>query len=80
MPSPSFNFDQATREGAAIADLFSRIKDVEESSGDWNGGEVVAVLSQWFSELHIDVDGSADQVRHSQPGMRLRPPAGPQIR
>ncbi|MDH6604382.1 hypothetical protein M2164_000015 [Streptomyces sp. SAI-208] len=63
---PSSSFDQATPEGAAIADLFSRIKDIEESSGDWNGGEVVAVLSQWFSELHIDVDGSADQVRRPQ--------------
>ncbi|MFG3133704.1 hypothetical protein ACGFZU_39160 [Streptomyces tendae] len=70
MPSPSF--DQATPEGAAIADLFSRIKDIEESSGDWNGGEVVAVLSQWFSELHIDADGSADQVRRPQAGLNLR--------
>ncbi|MEU9291292.1 hypothetical protein AB0D57_43410 [Streptomyces sp. NPDC048275] len=77
MPSPSF--DQATHEGAAIADLFSRIKDIEESSGDWNGGEVVAVLSQWFSELHFDVDGSADQVRRPQPGLNLRPSAGPEV-
>ncbi|MEU5297815.1 hypothetical protein [Streptomyces umbrinus] len=77
MPSPSF--DQATQEGAAIADLFSRIKDIEDSSGDWNGGEVVAVLSQWFSELHVDVDGSADQLRRLQPGMNLHPPAGPQV-
>jgi hypothetical protein len=77
MPSPSF--DQATPEGAAIANLFSRIKDIEESSGDWNGGEVVAVLSQWFSELHIDVDGSADQVSRPQAGLNLSPPAGPEV-
>lgn len=76
---PSLPFDQCTREGAAIADLFNRIKDIEESTGDWNGGEVIDVLSQWFSELHIDVDGSADQMRYPQPGMNLHPPAGPQV-
>lgn len=71
-------FDQATPEGAAIADLFSRIKDIEEGTGDWNGGDVVDVLSQWFSELDLDVDGGTDQVRHPQRGMRSAPPAGPQ--
>ncbi|MCZ4610377.1 hypothetical protein O3S80_42770 [Streptomyces sp. Lzd4kr] len=62
MTTPSPPVDWSTAEGAAIADLFRRIKDVESCAGEWNGGDVVDVLSLWFSELGIDVEASTDQV------------------
>lgn len=48
--------DPDTPEGAAIMRLFRQIKNVEEVRGDWNGGDVVDVLSGWFTDLGIDPD------------------------
>lgn len=50
-------FDPRTREGGAIHELFTTIKDeIEEGDGSWNGGDVVELLTRWFTELGYDVD------------------------
>lgn len=39
-----------------VLDLFGRMKDLEESDGSWNGGDVVESLCAWFDEFGIDVN------------------------
>lgn len=52
----SLKFDPTTREGAAIVALFNGIKrDIEETDGGWNGGDVVQYLTEmWLPDLGID--------------------------
>jgi hypothetical protein len=53
-------FDPHTREGRAIHDLFTTIKnEIEESDRNWNGGDVVQLLTRWFIALGYDVDAPA---------------------
>lgn len=50
---------------AAILDLFSRIKTIEDADGSWNGGDVVAVLADWFEGVvGIDITADVDTVEH----------------
>lgn len=43
-----------------VADLFARIKQVEQRDGSWPGGDVVAVLCEWFAEQGYNVNASAE--------------------
>ncbi|GAA2678944.1 MULTISPECIES: hypothetical protein [Actinosynnema] len=55
---------------AAVLDLFTRIKRIEDGDGSWSGGDTVAVLSLWFAEFGIDVSTDATAAARS-----LRMPA-----
>jgi hypothetical protein len=49
--------DFATPEGRAIDALYRRIRgDIEESSGGWNGGDVVDAVAETFQGLGYDLD------------------------
>lgn len=57
---------------AVVLDLFTRMKRLERDSGDWNGGDTVQVLGDWFSGFGIDVDGDeADAARSLRLPARL---------
>lgn len=46
-----------TSAATAIRDLFAEIKnEVETPDGGWPGGDVVDVLTEWFTALGFDVD------------------------
>lgn len=46
-----------TTAATAIRGLFAQIKnEVETPDGGWNGGDVVDVLTEWFTALGFDVD------------------------
>jgi len=47
---------------AAILRLFVQLRAVEAGNGSWNGGDVVAIVSEWFSRLGIDPDRPLDQL------------------
>ncbi|MHA6783986.1 hypothetical protein ACVGOW_23775 [Pseudonocardia saturnea] len=46
----------------AVLALFVHLKTVEGSDGSWNGGDVVAIVSEWFARLGIDPDRTLDQL------------------
>lgn len=46
----------------AVLALFAQLKDVEGSDGSWNGGNVVAIVSEWFARLGIDPDRTVEQL------------------
>ncbi|MHA6783206.1 hypothetical protein ACVGOW_19730 [Pseudonocardia saturnea] len=46
----------------AVLALFAQLKDVEGGGGSWNGGNVVAIVSEWFDRLGIDPDRTLDQL------------------
>lgn len=52
--------DPDSRDGAAIIELFIRIKAVEHSDGSWSGAEVVDQLCQWLTTVGIDPDDTPD--------------------
>lgn len=54
-PDYSSGYDQAKRDVAA--NLLGRIKRIEEPDGSWPGSEVVDVLTAWFTDLGIDIEG-----------------------
>lgn len=55
--------DPDSPEGSAILSLFSRIKDIEEGDGNWNGGDVVDEITNWLLELGIDPDQDPTDAR-----------------
>jgi|SRR6516164_9751082 hypothetical protein len=38
-------------------ELLTRVKQIEEGDGSWNGGDVVELLSEWFTGLGLDIEG-----------------------
>ncbi len=46
----------------AVLALFVQLKTVEGGDGSWNGGDVVAIVSEWFARLGIDPDRMLDQL------------------
>ncbi|GAA3238447.1 hypothetical protein GCM10017691_38610 [Pseudonocardia petroleophila] len=46
----------------AVPTLFVQLKDVEGGGGSWNGGDVVAIVSEWFARLGFDPDRTLDQL------------------
>ncbi|MCX4681651.1 hypothetical protein OG413_41355 [Streptomyces sp. NBC_01433] len=67
MPENNLKYDPTTTEGEAIASLFRGCKNIEDSDGSWNGGDIVEWLSNWFADLGIDPDGPSYQVDAIQP-------------
>ncbi|WP_017972423.1 hypothetical protein [Actinopolyspora halophila] len=60
-PQPVLNPD--TAEGAAIAELYRRLKTVvEEPDGSWPGGDVVNELNQWLAGLGLHPDDEAEDA------------------
>ena len=52
--------DTTSLEGRRITDLFNGIKnDIEVGDGGWNGGDVVAALTDWFDNMGLDPNGPA---------------------
>jgi hypothetical protein len=52
----TLKFDTTTPEGEAIAALYNDIKEhIEDDEGGWNGADVVDALTDWFTNLGIDV-------------------------
>lgn len=45
----------------AVLALFVALKDAEGTGGSWNGGNVVAIVSEWFARLGIDPDRTVEQ-------------------
>lgn len=65
--------DMQHRDGALVLDvdlpavravlaLFAQLKDAEYGDGSWNGGDVVAIVSEWFARLGIDPARTLDQL------------------
>ncbi|MDN5751592.1 MAG: hypothetical protein L0H64_24355, partial [Pseudonocardia sp.] len=46
----------------AVLALFVQLKAVEGRDGSWDGGDVVAIVSEWFAQLGIDPDRTFDQL------------------
>ncbi|MBW0115710.1 hypothetical protein [Pseudonocardia abyssalis] len=46
----------------AVLALFVQLKSVEQNDGSWNGGNVVAIVSEWFARLGIDPDLAVGQL------------------
>jgi hypothetical protein len=46
----------------AVADLFRRVKELEDPSGGWNGADCVEVLCEWFVDHGINPDGGFEQL------------------
>lgn len=46
----------------AVLALFVQLKNAEDGDGSWNGGDVVAIVSEWFARLGIDPDRPVDQL------------------
>jgi hypothetical protein len=47
--------------GAAIIDLFARVKEVEDSDGEW-GAECLQRLYAWLTDVGIDPEGTFDDA------------------
>jgi hypothetical protein len=45
----------------ALIALFVQLKNVEQDDGSWNGGDVVAIVCEWFARLGIDPDLAVGQ-------------------
>jgi hypothetical protein len=67
VPENNLKYDPTTAEGEAIASLFRGCKNIESSDGNWNGGDIVQWLCQWFTDLGINPDGPIYQADAIQP-------------
>lgn len=79
---PGLRFDPTTHEGRIIADLWDRVKTIEEPDGGWPGAEVVDVLSEFFDRLGYDLTPSHDlfvEDRASGPDAPLSDVCGPVV-
>lgn len=54
--------DVAQPAVGAVLSLFARVKEIEQSDGSWNGGDIVAILTGWFDELGIDPESSVTEL------------------
>lgn len=62
-PAPR-RINTSSPEGAAILELVTRIRKLEDEGGcSWNGGDLVVLLGKWFRTVGIDEDASAETVR-----------------
>ena len=52
-PVRRLDLDTAQPAVRAIVTLFVQVKAVEEADGSWNGGDVVAILAEWFDSLGL---------------------------
>lgn len=52
-PVRRLDLDVAQPAVRAILTLFVQVKAVEEADGSWNGGDVVAILAEWFDSLGL---------------------------
>lgn len=49
-------FDTTTPEGQAIVALYNDIRtNIQDDEGGWNGADTVDALTDWFTDLGIDV-------------------------
>jgi hypothetical protein len=53
--------DPDSAGGAAIIDLFARIKDKEDGDGEW-GADCIQEICLWLLDLGIDPDGTLDKA------------------
>jgi hypothetical protein len=53
--------DPDSAGGAAIIDLLARVKDVEDSDGEW-GTECLQQLYAWLTDVGIDPEGTFDDA------------------
>lgn len=53
LPVRRLDLDVAQPAVRAILTLFVQVKAVEEADGSWNGGDVVAILAEWFDSLGL---------------------------
>ncbi|QJY47919.1 hypothetical protein [Pseudonocardia broussonetiae] len=62
----------------AVLDLFVQLKGVEQDDGSWNGGNVVAIVSEWFARLGIESGPRGRPARrprdHDGPPLGSAPP------
>lgn len=59
--------DPTSDAGRAILDLFTGMKQIEESDGGWPGAGTVNALCSWFGRLGIDVNAPAPAIPRELP-------------
>jgi hypothetical protein len=53
--------NKTTREGRALLDLLAACWEIEDSSGGWNGGDVVDLVTQTFDALGLEITHPSEQ-------------------
>ncbi|WP_331725985.1 hypothetical protein [Streptomyces sp. NBC_00470] len=76
MPDSTPQYDPTTPEGQAISRLFRQVKNIEDRDGDWNGGDTVDLVGDFFIGLGLDINRGDYQV-DTVPPLAISPEADP---